>query len=552
MLFQGRDDVLNKIKGSFGGGVQNERYFLDGIRRIGKTSIINFLPTFLPGNIIPVFIDFDLHSTGVRGQVDSAAVIQNFCLQIRNKCLEYANIELAVPDPDNFKKDTGKAFQDFLALFNQSLPDKTPLLMLDEFQVLLHAISCTGPGSHQDTLVLDQLRGLMDQGYLYMICTGSVRFAGLSKIVPHRIFGSLIPLPISFLSHESVDEVLKAGFEEPVKIPKETVKSIYELTGGYPWLVQAYGSALVDFLNEEHRIEAAPFDVKRITRHSILTNSQNFEFWWPVSQLGIHEERFIERLFREYPDKDTVSIKDYFSGIDAREKAAYMKAFQNLRSCEVLDSTGVNTLKFRGGVLKQWLQTQMQIDNRLRIRVYKEKKTAAQVKTGMFIDHENLVKTLESISRARGITVPDGQDKVEWLAGILKRLLEEAKRRTGDVNYKITVAFWSYPGEAQLLSAYFMNGFSPQQPENVKMKNAVDFKLADEVRRVQQQASMENSILGKVIIVSGDGDYVHMVRTLVNEGVDVQIWGGSRAINQNYTKIIGEKNIAAIEDVCGL
>jgi len=551
-LFQGRDDIINKIQGGFQGVVQNERYFLDGIRRVGKTSIINFLPSYLPKNTIPVFIDFDLQSSGLRGPIDSAVVLQNFCDKIREKTIEYTNTEFPVTDPAAFKKDAGKAFQDFLALFRQHFPDKTPLLMIDEFQDLLFAISRTGSKEERDTLVLDQLRGLLDQGQLYMITTGSIRFDGLSNIVQHRIFGSLTRLPISFLSEESVGNVLRAGFESPVKIPYETIKCIYELTGGYPWLVQSYGSKVVDLLNEERRIVATPLDVEYITDHIMLTDSQNFEYWWPVKQLGIDEERFIERLFREYPDSNAVSIKDYFNGVRTQEKSVYMKAFQNLRSCEVLDSTQASTLKIRGNILKRWLLTQMQADNRLKIRVHEEERIEKQGKTGMFIDHENLLKSLERVSRARGVIVPADREKSEWLSGILKRLVEEAQRRTGDIHYKITVAFWSRPDEAQLLTAYFKNGFNPQQPEDVKMANAVDFKLVDEVRRAQQQASLEKSNLGKVIIVSGDGDFASMVRTLINEGIDVQIWGGSHATNQKYANIVGENNIVVIDDVCGL
>jgi hypothetical protein len=370
--------------------------------------------------------------------------------------------------------------------------------------------------------------------------------------VQHRIFGSFTRLSIPFLSDESTGKVIRSGFEYPVRILQETIRSIYELTGGYPWVVQGYGSALVDLLNDERRIVATPFDVKYITEHIMLSNSQNFEFWWPVNQLGINEERFIERLFREYPNHNYVVIRDFFGSISSREKAAYMNAFKNLKYCEVIDSTQAGTLKIRGSLLKQWLKNQLKADNKLKISVFQAETGVEHEKTGIFINHENLLKSLEKISLTHGMKVPEGQGKVDWLSGILKKLLEEAKRRTSDVNYKVTIAFWSHPNEAQLLSAYFMNGFSPHQPENVKMENAVDFKLVDEIRRAQNQASLEDSRLGNVIIVSGEGDYVTMSRTLVNEGVNVQIWGGTFATNQNYAKIVGEDNVVALEDVCGL
>lgn len=63
---------------------------------------------------------------------------------------------------------------------------------------------------------------------------------------------------------------------------------------------------------------------------------------------------------------------------------------------------------------------------------------------------------------------------------------------------------------------------------------------------------MEKSNPEKVIIVPGDGDHTSMLRTLVNKGIEVQIWGGSHATNQEYAKIVGENNIVLIDDVCGL
>jgi hypothetical protein len=44
------------------------------------------------------------------------------------------------------------------------------------------------------------------------------------------------------------------------------------------------------------------------------------------------------------------------------------------------------------------------------------------------------------------------------------------------------------PQEALLLRAYKSHGFSTELPEEMKMENAVDFKVADEVRRAGERA----------------------------------------------------------------
>jgi hypothetical protein len=77
-------------------------------------------------------------------------------------------------------------------------------------------------------------------------------------------------------------------------------------------------------------------------------------------------------------------------------------------------------------------------------------------------------------------------------------------------------------------------GFEIAQPEAIKMENAVDFKVADEVRRARESALRDGKSLGKAIIVTGDGDLSHAARALVNDGVAVQVWGGRKNMNRSY------------------
>lgn len=178
-----------------------------------------------------------------------------------------------------------------------------------------------------------------------------------------------------------------------------------------------------------------------------------------------------------------------------------------------------------------------------------------QEKIGIFIDHENLIESLAEISAKRGRSLPGGTDKVAWLDRILKNLLREAVKRAGELDYKFVAAFWNRQREAPLLPAYRLNDFTAIQPEELderKQKNAVDFKLADEVRRAQLHALSERSHLRHVIIVSGDSDYVHIVRNLVDEGIRVQIWGGSREMSQIYAGIVGKNSLVMLDDVCGI
>jgi hypothetical protein len=546
-LFHGRNEVLEQIKDSFYGGVQRDRYFLDGIRRSGKTTILNFLGPYLPQNVLPVYInleDFSLH-----GPVNSAGVLSGFCTKIGLRAVEVHNVFLDIPSEETFVAEPHHAFNRFLAEVKAALPGYVPLLMIDEFQLLLEAIGRTGPPSHQDTLVLDQLRARLEEGNLYTIMTGSVRFDRLATIVQHRIFGSLGRKRVSFLSKEGMSDVLRAGISQWATLLPEALDRLYNLTGGYPWLAQIYGAGLVALLNQERRTVVTPEDVDSVTAADVITSPELFEFWWPSEQLGSEEEHFIEYLFRSYPGTQAVSTREFFSNIHSREQQAFRRAFENLRDCEVFDSTKTEVLKFSGLVLQQWLKQHMH-EGKLRIRRRVKEQPIDLGQAGMFIDHENFVISLRDIRTKRG--GPPPADESEWLSRVLRNLVAEAEKRVGKLSYKKTVAFWSRPHEGALLSAYFSNGFQPEQPEAVKMENAVDFKVADEVRRARESAMREGKSMGKAIIVTGDGDLSHAARALVNDGVAVQVWGGRRSTSRSYSDIVGPENVVALEDVVGL
>lgn len=546
-LFHGRNEVLEQIEASFYGGVQRERYFLDGIRRSGKTTILNFLGPYLPENVLPAYINFEDFS--LHGPVNSAAVLSGFCTKIGLSAVERHNAFPDIPGEEAFRAEPHHAFNKFLADVKAVLPGYVPLLMIDEFQLLLEAIGRTGRAHDQDTLVLDQLRARLEEGNLYTIMTGSVRFDRLATIVKHRIFGSLSRKRVSFLSKDGMSDVLRAGVVQWATLLPETLDKVYNLTGGYPWLAQIYGAGLVALLNQEHRTVVTPEDVDYVTTMDVITRPELFEFWWPPEQLGSDEERFIEHLFRSYPGNQPVPIREFFSDIHSREQQAFRSAFEKLRDCEVFDSTKSEVLKFRGTVLHQWLKQQMQ-DGKLRIRTRLKEQPVDLGQAGMFIDHENFVISLREIRTERGGQPP--ADESEWLSRVLRNLVAEAEKRVGKLSHKKTVAFWNRPAEARLLSAYFSNGFDPAQPEAVKMENAVDFKVADEVRRSREAAMREGRSLGKVIIVTGDGDLTHVARALVNDGVAVQVWGGRSSTSRSYSGIVGPDNVVALEDVVGL
>lgn len=64
--------------------------------------------------------------------------------------------------------------------------------------------------------------------------------------------------------------------------------------------------------------------------------------------------------------------------------------------------------------------------------------------------------------------------------------------------------------------------------------------------------AQKHSKLLERFIVCGDGDMSHAVRGLVNDGVTVQIWGGSSETSNKYRDFVGAENVVAFDEICGL
>src|SRR3954454_22671736 len=97
----------------------------------------------------------------------------------------------------------------------------------------------------------------------------------------------------------------------------------------------------------------------------------------------------MERLFRKYALDQPVST-----------------AFDNLQACEVLDSTQAEFIPFSGGAMRRWLERQFH-DGQLVIPKGRSEPAALRGQGGIFIDHENFIRSLEEISVKRGVAVPE-------------------------------------------------------------------------------------------------------------------------------------------------
>ncbi|MFM6511540.1 MAG: AAA family ATPase [Microcystis panniformis] len=254
--FVGREDILRELQ-SMWSGDNLSSVVLYGHRRMGKTSILRNLEAYLPPNVSVIYINLQRVAT----VTSLAEVLLNMAEEIAQ------TLAIDAPEEEKISQHPEMYFNRYLdRLMRQILPEraKTGLIIaLDEFEIIEDLIEA-------NTLPRNFL------GYLRSLVQSSPRlafvFAGLHTLEEmtadyfHPFFGSVYPIPVSFLSPESTRVILAnpVGEDEdfPLDYTPSALDKIYQLTHGQPYLVQLIGFHLVRFYNKQVFELQRPQDIR--------------------------------------------------------------------------------------------------------------------------------------------------------------------------------------------------------------------------------------------------------------------------------------------------
>lgn len=254
--FVGRGDILRELQ-SMWSGDNLSSVILYGHRRMGKTSILRNLEAYLPPNVSVIYINLQRLAT----VTSLAEVLLTMAEEIAQ------SLAIDAPEEEKISQHPEMYFNRYLdRLMRQILPEKAKtglIIALDEFEIIEDLIEA-------NTLPQNFL------GYLRSLVQSSPRlafvFAGLHTLEEmtadyfHPFFGSVYPIPVSFLSPESTRVILAnpVGEDEdfPLDYTPSALDKIYQLTHGQPYLVQMIGFHLVRFYNKQVFELQRPQDIR--------------------------------------------------------------------------------------------------------------------------------------------------------------------------------------------------------------------------------------------------------------------------------------------------
>jgi hypothetical protein len=354
-VFVGREDLFAKIQENLA-ATHKPMLLLHGQRRTGKTSVLLRLPNRLPADHIPVYVD--LQSTA---PVDG---LNRFLYTLAREAVrqtdEKRRIALPPVEMEDFDHRGTHAFYEWLEQTRQRLTGRLLLFALDEFEKIEEAI---GQG-RMEVAVLDVLRSLIQHHSTWLV----VLFAGVRTLEEmgrnwHSYFISVRPIRVSYLDPEAARQlILLPGRRHSIHYDVQAVETILEATHAQPFLVQAVGFELIQYLNNQRRRLVGPFgrvtvdDAREAVDLAVVSGFPYFADLWASSS---DPERVILANLA-YVQGEWARFGDLSKGVDMARRTIH-QAIGMLERRDLVERRE-SECRFCVPMMRQWIRNEKSLE----------------------------------------------------------------------------------------------------------------------------------------------------------------------------------------------
>ncbi|ASF45134.1 nSTAND1 domain-containing NTPase [Methylovulum psychrotolerans] len=268
-VFRGRENLVRQVDELLADAGNAASLALLGPRRCGKTSLLKMLPSMLPDAVVVLF---DLQDN----PVDSlSALFEAMDRQIRIQARRDRQLELPALDRKRLLTAPFETAKDWLDALETAVGERCLLLCIDEFERLEDLF----PGERRELL---QFMGLLratiqHKRRVRLLVSGAAPFEEWGELWSDH-FINVREIAIGHLDRQTTVGLLTRPI--PVfpaeAIPVGVAESIYQRTGGQPYLVQLYGSLLVSRLNETQCRTAELADLEAVERRALEQSAYYF------------------------------------------------------------------------------------------------------------------------------------------------------------------------------------------------------------------------------------------------------------------------------------
>ncbi len=348
-MFFGRNDVFEWIQNSLTGQYADHILVIHGQRRVGKTSVLKQLGNRLSSKYIPVFFDL---------QGRTHTTLDRFLWWLARETVHVLklerDIEIPMPEKEDFAKDLEYFENQFLADLRKVLPSQTLLLTFDEFDNL-------DESKIEEELarpLIDYLRRLMGrQGLNFIFSIGSSgRKLENMQAAYTNFFKTALYKKISFLSEEETRNLITRPVEGVLEYERAAVDRVYSIASGHPYFTQLTCHELFARCQRTEQRKITKSDVDAILEDVVERGTVNLKFVWDEAS---DIEKWGLTALAQLDKTDNRSVADYLRKQHIRFSETDLNSgLLHLREKDVLTSDN----RFVLHLLKLWLQKNRPIE----------------------------------------------------------------------------------------------------------------------------------------------------------------------------------------------
>lgn len=366
-MFFGRKNIIKTIIAQLKSSGKSDIIILEGTRRTGKSSILNYLcvPGILSDNWIPVYCDFQ----GAEGSKDGTGIeTQEIFIFIAQKISDsFHNFHLATLIPEfgeientklfkikrnralreYFSKDLPfTSFKNLLELWTEELKESRLLLMLDEFDKIQEGIE----NGITNAQVLENFRHLFQHNQqIGVIISGSQKLRKMRHSYWSTLYGLGKQIRVGFYSPDEEEEAIKL-VEQPsinmLSFNSEATKQIIKLCALQPYFIQSLCSRIFDYCVVQNHIKNVSLKIVDEAANELIRDNEHFSSIWNQS-IKENRKKYLVCSINELNKESEIISADIIISKLAQDKITYAREndlWDDLSDLSDIDVVKSNTI----------------------------------------------------------------------------------------------------------------------------------------------------------------------------------------------------------------
>lgn len=265
-LFKGRKDVVDRLSNIIYTSPQMPLLLIQGQRRVGKTSLINYLEQLLGSGFKIVKLDMQ---SGTNKRFDT------FVQNINQALNEMLGIDESIKTSDDIL-ESWNAFEAYLTEHTKALNYKV-IIAFDEYESFhKHIVKKQGED------ILANMRSFMQsQNQVIFLFSGMLRISDLTSPNWDEYFPNAQRLKVDYLSkEESLELITKPVDDFNLLYTDDVANDVYELTMGHPQLLQTLCSSIVTLANQTNQKNVSQEMVRKAKEEVFEVNDMPMTIFW--------------------------------------------------------------------------------------------------------------------------------------------------------------------------------------------------------------------------------------------------------------------------------